>query len=120
MHILSFSGNILEIPGILEKDRGSYFCCAQNNVGKGVRHIVRVDMLFAPIITISKTKVGQLQHREAKITCHIDSYPEAIVVWFKKGIEINTNKHYRYTVNFISTTAFNNYDSFLYCLFPHV
>ena len=49
-----YRGNILQIPSVTKDDRGTYYCVAENGVGKGKRRNIAVEVEFAPVITVPR------------------------------------------------------------------
>ena len=49
-----YRGNILTIPSVSKDDRGTYYCVAENGVGKGKRRNIAVEVEFAPVITVPR------------------------------------------------------------------
>uniref|UniRef100_A0A2S2NVN3 Lachesin n=1 Tax=Schizaphis graminum TaxID=13262 RepID=A0A2S2NVN3_SCHGA len=55
-----YRGNILKMPAITKEDCGTYYCVAENGVGKGARRRISIEVEFAPIITVLYTHLGQV------------------------------------------------------------
>ena len=49
-----YRGNILQIPSVSKDDRGTYYCVAENGVGKGKRRNIAVEVEFSPVITVPR------------------------------------------------------------------
>ena len=49
-----YRGNILTIPSVNKEDRGTYYCVAENGVGKGKRRNIAVEVEFAPVVTVPR------------------------------------------------------------------
>lgn len=49
-----YRGNILTIPSVNKNDRGTYYCVAENGVGKGKRRNIAVEVEFSPVITVPR------------------------------------------------------------------
>lgn len=49
-----YRGNILTIPSVSKNDRGTYYCVAENGVGKGKRRNIAVEVEFSPVITVPR------------------------------------------------------------------
>ena len=45
-----YRGNILKIHSVKKEDRGTYYCVADNGVGKSARRNVAVEVEFPPDI----------------------------------------------------------------------
>jgi hypothetical protein len=66
-----YRGNILTIPSVSKDDRGTYYCVAENGVGKGKRRNIAVEVEFAPVITVPRYKKGNKRpNRAASILRH--------------------------------------------------
>ena len=48
MFIFQYRGNILKIHSVKKEDRGTYYCVADNGVGKSARRNVAVEVEFPP------------------------------------------------------------------------
>ncbi|KAI5738938.1 lachesin [Diaphorina citri] len=89
-----YRGNILKIPNITKTDRGTYYCVAQNGVGRGMKRNIAVEVEFAPVITINRPRQGQALQYDAILECHVEAYPPPAIVWIKDGVQIMNNQHY--------------------------
>ena len=58
----NFSGNALKITAIKKEDRGTYYCIAENGVGRGARRNINVEVEFKPFVTITKPVVYQVNN----------------------------------------------------------
>uniref|UniRef100_A0A8D8ZRN9 Lachesin n=1 Tax=Cacopsylla melanoneura TaxID=428564 RepID=A0A8D8ZRN9_9HEMI len=100
-----YRGNMLHIPNITKTDRGTYYCVAQNGVGRGFKRNIAVEVEFAPVITINRPRQGQALQYDAILECHVEAYPPPAIVWIKDGQQIMNNQHY-------SVSHFANSDEF--------
>ncbi|KAL1459342.1 hypothetical protein WDU94_011334 [Cyamophila willieti] len=100
-----YRGNVLYIPNITKTDRGTYYCVAQNGVGRGFKRNIAVEVEFAPVITINRPRQGQALQYDAILECHVEAYPPPAIVWIKDGQQIMNNQHY-------SVSHFANSDEF--------
>ncbi|XP_022235164.1 lachesin-like, partial [Limulus polyphemus] len=89
-----FDGNVLTIRNVTKYHRGTYFCVADNGVGKGARRNVGVEVEFAPVVTTDRRRYGQALQYDMDLQCHVESFPSSSVIWLKDGVEINNNQHY--------------------------
>ncbi|XP_076373755.1 lachesin-like [Tachypleus tridentatus] len=89
-----FEGNILTIPNVTKYHRGTYYCVADNGVGKGARRNIGVEVEFAPVITIDRKYYGQALQYDMDLQCHIEAFPSPSVIWMKDGVQLNNNQHY--------------------------
>lgn len=90
-----FRGNILKIASITKEDRGTYYCVAENGVGRGARRNIAVEVEFAPVITVPKPRLGQALQYDMDLECHVEAYPPPAIVWLNNGIQLTNNQHYR-------------------------
>ncbi len=49
-HRFQYRGNILKIHSVKKEDRGTYYCVADNGIGKSARRNVAVEVEFPPDI----------------------------------------------------------------------
>ncbi|GJQ85045.1 hypothetical protein Trydic_g3708 [Trypoxylus dichotomus] len=89
-----YRGNILKIKHVRKEDRGTYYCIADNSVGKGTRRNINVEVEFAPVVTIPRPRVGQALQYDMDMECHIEAYPLPGITWLKDGVLISSNQHY--------------------------
>ena len=52
-----FRGNVLKIHSVKKEDRGTYYCVADNGVGKPARRNVAVEIEFPPSVTVAHSEV---------------------------------------------------------------
>ncbi|XP_027849989.2 lachesin-like [Aphis gossypii] len=87
-------GNILKIPAIQKEDRGTYYCIAENGVGKGTRRRISIEVEFPPVVTVLQTRVGQAVNYDVYLECHVESNPPPALIWMFNGVQLSNNKHY--------------------------
>ncbi|MCL4142859.1 UNVERIFIED_CONTAM: hypothetical protein GTU68_007555 [Idotea baltica] len=90
-----FSGNQLLIPSIRKEDRGTYYCIAENGVGRGARRNINVEVEFEPIVIALKPVVRQAQTFDALLECRVESYPPADINWIFRSESIVNNNQFR-------------------------
>lgn len=90
-----YRGHILKINQIRKEDRGTYYCVAENGVGKGARRNIAVEVEFAPVITAPRPRLGQALQYDMDLECHIVAYPPPAIVWLKDEVQLSNNQHYR-------------------------
>lgn len=93
-----FRGNILTIRNISKDDRGTYYCIADNGVGKGARRNVGLEVEFAPVVTTGRPLYMQAIQYDADLQCHIEAFPSPSILWLKDGYQLNDNQHYQISV----------------------
>ncbi|XP_076754737.1 septate junction protein lachesin isoform X2 [Xylocopa sonorina] len=89
-----YRGNMLKIPGIRKEDRGTYYCVAENGVGRGIRRNINVEVEFAPVITAPRPRLGQALQYDMDLECHVEAYPPPAIVWLKDDVQLSNNQHY--------------------------
>ncbi|XP_014249298.1 lachesin [Cimex lectularius] len=100
-----FKGNVLTIRSVKKEDRGTYYCVAENGVGKGTRRNIAVEVEFRPVITVPKPRLGQALQYDMDLECHVEAYPPPAIVWIKDEVQLSNNQHY-------SISHFANADEF--------
>lgn len=95
-----FRGDTLRIKETNRLDRGNYFCIADNQIGQPVQRIVRIDVEFAPEISVPLPRVAQAKGYKTDLECEVTGYPAASVTWHKHGVQLQSGGNYE-----ISNTA---------------
>jgi len=85
-------GNVLKIHSVKKEDRGTYYCVADNGVGKPARRNVAVDVEFKPVVRAVTSKVGQALGYGVELVCHVEAFPRPTITWVHAGIQLSTNK----------------------------
>lgn len=93
-----YRGNILNIPRVSKDDRGTYYCVADNGVGRGARRNVNIEVEFAPVVTIPRPRVGQALQYDADLECHVEAYPPPAITWIKDNFQLTNNQHYKISI----------------------
>lgn len=96
-----YRGNTLKIRSIKKEDRGTYYCVAENGVGKGTRRNVAVEVEFAPVVTVPRPRLGQALQYDMNLECHIVAYPPPAITWVKDEVALSNNQHYEYVFFFV-------------------
>jgi neuronal growth regulator 1 len=94
IRVKCFRGNILKISQIRKEDRGTYYCVAENGVGKGARRNIAVEVEFAPVITVARPRLGQALQYDMDLECHVEAYPPPAIIWVKDEVQLSNNQHY--------------------------
>nr|XP_022911528.1 lachesin [Onthophagus taurus] len=89
-----YRGNVLKIKRVRKEDRGTYYCVAENLVGKGTRRNMNVEVEFPPVVTVPRPRVGQALQYDMDMECHIEAYPLPSIIWLKDGVALSSNQHY--------------------------
>jgi len=90
----------LKIPSIKKEDRGTYYCIAENGVGKSTRRRISIEVEFAPVVPVLQPRVGQAINYDVYLECHIEAYPPPAIIWIYNGVKLSNNQHYLYVVNY--------------------
>ena len=53
---IQYKGNVFKIQSVKKEDRGTYYCVADNGVGKAARRNVAIEVEFPPEVTVWKQK----------------------------------------------------------------
>lgn len=92
-----YRGNILKIKQIRKEDRGTYYCVADNGVGRGTKRNIAVEVEFAPVVTVPRPRLGQALQYDMYLECHIEAYPPPAISWLKDDNVISNNQHYSWS-----------------------
>lgn len=88
-------GSSIIIYNATKDDRGTYYCIADNNVGKPARRSVGVEIEFPPQINLVRPKYQQALGYPVEIYCLIEASPEPDISWLKDGYQINNDNFYQ-------------------------
>lgn len=88
-----YRGNTLKIAAVRKEDRGTYYCVAENGVGRGARRNINVEVEFAPVITAPRPRLGQALQYDMDLECHVEAYPPPAIEWIKDGALLTNNQH---------------------------
>ncbi|XP_022670950.1 lachesin-like isoform X1 [Varroa destructor] len=94
-----YRGNVLHIFNVSKDDRGTYYCIADNQVGRGARRNIGVEVEFAPFVRAERSDYSQAAGYPAELACHVEAYPAPSIVWLKDGYQLNTNQHYKISIS---------------------
>ncbi|RZC40221.1 lachesin, partial [Asbolus verrucosus] len=89
-----YRGNILKIKQIRKEDRGTYYCVAENGVGRGTKRNIAVEVEFAPVVTVPRPRLGQALQYDMDLECHVEAYPPPALTWVKDEVALSNNQHY--------------------------
>ncbi|XP_072948671.1 lachesin [Epargyreus clarus] len=90
-----YRGNILKVTSVHKEDRGTYYCVAENGVGKGARRNINLEVEFAPVVTVPRPRLGQALQYDMDLECHVEAYPPPAISWLKDEVQLSNNQHYR-------------------------
>lgn len=102
MNNTHYRGNILKISAIKKEDRGTYYCVAENGVGRGSRRNINVEVEFAPVIVAPRPRLGQALQYDMDLECHVVAYPPPAITWHKDGVQLLNSQHY--SISHFATT----------------
>lgn len=101
-----YRGNILTIHNITKHDRGTYYCIADNGVGKGARRHVGVEVEFAPVVSLPKESYGQAVDYDVDLYCQVEAFPEPSILWLKDRHQIFDNQRNHHISSFTAASGF--------------
>eukprot|EP00090_Calanus_glacialis_P045264 TRINITY_DN8280_c0_g1_i1.p1 TRINITY_DN8280_c0_g1~~TRINITY_DN8280_c0_g1_i1.p1 ORF type:complete len:361 (-),score=64.81 TRINITY_DN8280_c0_g1_i1:111-1193(-) len=89
-----YRGNKLKIHSVKKEDRGTYFCVADNNVGKAAKRHIALEVEFAPHFVDEKANqvVQQALGFEVGLICSVEAFPPATITWIHAGIQKSDNE----------------------------
>jgi len=100
-------GNQLKINSIKKEDRGTYYCVADNGVGRGAKRNIAVEVEFKPVIQVPRARMAQALQYDMDLECHIEAYPPPAISWIKDEVQLSNNQHYSIS-NFASADEFTD------------
>ena len=75
------------IPRVTLQDSGSYVCSADNSLGQVGEMELKLDVLYAPVVTLPEKREAS-EGEDIAVDCQVASNPRpATVEWFKEGDE---------------------------------
>ncbi|XP_011301828.1 lachesin [Fopius arisanus] len=89
-----YRGNVLKITSIRKEHRGTYYCVAENGVGRGARRNINIEVEFSPVITAPRPRLGQALQYDMDLECHVEAYPPPAINWLKDDIVLSNNQHH--------------------------
>ncbi|XP_068621872.1 lachesin [Battus philenor] len=90
-----YRGNVLKLNSVHKEDRGTYYCVAENGVGKGARRNINLEVEFAPVVSVPRPRLGQALQYDMDLECHVEAYPPPAISWLKDEVQLSNNQHYR-------------------------
>lgn len=97
-----YLGNILTIHNITKNDRGTYYCIADNGVGRGAKRNIGVEIEFKPKVRVNRPAFEQALNHPVDLECRVEAFPTPSIIWLKDGYELANGQHYKITE--LSTT----------------
>lgn len=99
-----YRGNILTIHSVKKEDRGTYYCVANNGIGRPARRNVALDVEFPPVVTTTansdgkgkgETEIGQAFGYSVEMVCHVEAFPRPTITWTSpNNFQLSTNLNY--------------------------
>lgn len=102
---------MLKIDSVRKEDRGAYYCVADNGGGEPARHIINLQVEFAPVIVVPRPRLAQALQYDMDLRCHIDAYPKPNIVWMRDNVTLANNQNYN--ISHFSTDDESTHDSTL-------
>ncbi|XP_019904855.2 hemicentin-1 isoform X2 [Esox lucius] len=98
-HQILSHGRFLQISGAQVSDTGRYSCLAHNSAGDRSRHF-NVNVLVSPTIVGSgpegsAEEVTVTLSSPTSLVCEVQSYPPAVITWFKDGKPFESSRNVR-------------------------
>ncbi|CRK95584.1 CLUMA_CG009045, isoform A [Clunio marinus] len=90
-----YNGNVMKFNSITKEDRGTYYCIAENGVGRGDRRNINLEIEFSPVITVPQPKLGQALRYDIDLQCHVEAYPPPQIIWVKDEFLISNSRKYK-------------------------
>lgn len=61
----------MPISYVNKEHRGTYYCVAENGVGRGARRNIAVEVQFAPVVNATRKRVGQALQFDMDLECKV-------------------------------------------------
>lgn len=104
---IQYRGNVLKIHSVKKEDRGTYYCVADNDVGKPARRNVAVEVEFPPTVRVAHSnEVSQAFGYSVELVCHIEAYPPPSIIWVHDDIQLANNQYYAVDAGYTTTDDF--------------
>jgi len=101
-----YRGNKLKVHSVKKEDRGTYYCVADNGVGKAARRNVAVDVEFKPEVRVDRKQVAQAIGYGVELVCYVEAFPRPTITWIHNGIQLSTNQKYVVDNGFATIDAY--------------
>lgn len=89
-----YRGQRFQIHSVKREDRGTYFCVADNGVGKAKKRHVALEVEFAPNMVDEQENavVAQAYGFSVRLVCAVEAFPPAEILWNHKNIQKSDNE----------------------------
>lgn len=89
-----YRGNRLKIHSVKKEDRGTYFCVADNGVGRPAKRHIALEVEFKPTFVDESQEqvVGQEFGYSVTIVCVVEAFPPASITWIHSNIQKSDNE----------------------------
>ncbi|RWS06503.1 lachesin-like isoform X2 [Dinothrombium tinctorium] len=91
-------GNTIKFYNVTKKDRGTYYCVADNGVEPGARRPVSVEIEFPPVIKVGRQRYGQALQFYADLQCDVEAFPSPSIHWFKDGEQLTDDQYFKISI----------------------
>jgi len=102
---IQYRGNILTINSVKKEDRGTYYCVADNKIGKLAQRNVAVEVEFPPSVQ-GGGEIEQAMGYSVQMDCHVEAYPRPTITWIHQGIQLSTNQIYAVDNGYVNAEDF--------------
>ncbi|XP_053669685.1 lachesin-like [Anopheles nili] len=90
----TFAGHELRLNGLRREDRGTYYCTADNGVGRPDTKALTLEVEFAPVIRVPRPKVAQALDYDIDVECVVQAFPAPAIAWYRGGKQIHNGGAY--------------------------
>ncbi|XP_058059788.1 lachesin-like [Anopheles bellator] len=90
----TFVGNELRLSALQPEDRGTYYCMADNGVGKSDTKAITLEVEFSPVISVPRPKVAQAVDYDIDVECVVQAFPAPAISWYRNGKQIHNGGSY--------------------------
>ena len=70
----------MTINSVKKEDRGTYYCVADNGIGKPAQRNVAVEVEFPPSVE-GGGQIQQAMGYSVQMDCHVEAYPRPTITW---------------------------------------
>jgi len=102
---IQYRGNVLKIHSVKKEDRGTYYCVADNGIGKPAQRNVAVEVEFPPTVE-GGGNIGQAMGYSVELNCQVEAFPRPTITWVHEGIQLSTNQIYAVDNGYITADDF--------------